>query len=70
MAAGGSNLFEEAAAGWSPTGLRSDCAQETGGTPPEPPEEDDPAGEALLRSFLCFAAAAACSGVKADMAAK
>ena len=69
-AAGSDIRFEEAAAGWSPTGFSNACAQKAGGTPPEPPDEDEPAGEALLRSFLCFAAAAACSGVKADMAAK
>ena len=77
--AAGSSLFEEAAAGWSPTGFSNVCAQEAGGIPPEPPAGSwtqlppelplprlaaDPAGEALDRSLRTLAAAAACSGVK------
>ena len=67
---------EQATAGWSPTGFNKVCDQLAGGTPPEPPElpllqlAAEPAGEALLRSFLTFAADAACSGVKADMPGK
>ncbi len=68
-ASAGANLLDEAATVESPTGLNKACDQVAGGCPPDPLDEDEPAGLALLRTFRCFATAADCSGVNADITA-
>ena len=63
----GANLLDEAATVESPTGRNKACDQSAGGCPPDPLDEDEPAGLAVLRSLRPFAAAAACSGVNAGI---
>jgi hypothetical protein len=65
----GASLLEESATGESPTGLNKACDQAAGGCPPDPLDEDELAGLAVLRTFRCFATAADCSGVNADITA-